>query len=73
MDPRREWEEVMLPPSPDAPLGRSAWRHVHQDGSEHEAKVTYPQGVYGGSWGEVPPGMTLRCLDCGAATTGERR
>lgn len=67
---RREWKEVWLPRDERAPLVRSVWKHIHSDGSEHDTKVDYPRGVYGGTVGEIPSAIVVRCLTCGAVGRG---
>lgn len=69
MDPRYYWREVLTEPEPRAPLGRSTWKHVHEDGSEHDAELTAPTGTLAGLVGTLPAGARLTCRDCGATYT----
>ena len=66
----REWREVSLPSDRQAPLGRIAWKHIHNDGTEHDTEFTPPKGMWGGLVGTIPSGAKIVCFDCGAVVEG---
>ncbi len=66
----REWKEFILPADRHAPLGTSAWKHVHSDETEHDTEFTPPKGMWGGLFGTIPAGGKIECLDCGKVVEG---
>ncbi len=62
-----EWKEAVIV---GLGLGKLTWRHVHEDGSEHETEFTPPDEPYYGLIGEIPKGSKIVCLSCGKSVEG---
>lgn len=58
------WVDRTLAPTPEAPLGKVEYVHVHNDGTEHPTTVDYPPGFWGGTPGVYHPEVKVRCQDC---------
>ncbi len=63
----REWKEAVVV---GLGLGKITWKHVHEDGTEHETEFIPPDGSYFGLIGEIPAGSTITCLSCGKTVNG---
>lgn len=59
------WQDIKTGSQPGAPLGRVKYRHVHDDGTVHKARIAAPRNK---GWvsivGEKPP-VGVLCLGCG--------
>lgn len=59
------WQDIQTGSQPGAPLGRTLYRHVHDDGSFHPTRISAPPDQGWVSMVGLPPPVGVLCLGCG--------